>query len=99
MAPLVCGNCLAPIPEGIHPYTMRIELFPRVEESTQISEEDMEIDLDAEIKKTIAQLEAMSEEERTLEEERVFSSFSFALCGACRDLLAQQLRRNRLRTR
>lgn len=73
---------------------MRIELFPRVEESLELTGEDMEIDFDEEIKKIVAQLEAMDEKERRLEEERVYSSFSFVLCTDCRNLLAAQLRRN-----
>lgn len=89
-----CGNCGEKIPEGVHPYTMKIELFPRVEESLQFSESDFEIDCTEEIKKIIAKLEAMDEEQTQLEEERVYSSFSFVVCPACRDQLARQLKRN-----
>ena len=94
MTPLQCGNCGQAIPEGIHPYTMRIEFFPRVEESLEISEADFDVDFDEEIKKIVNQLEAMGEEEVELQEAKVYSSFSFVLCGTCRDLLASQLRRN-----
>ncbi len=89
-----CSNCHREIPHPVHPYTMRIELFPRVEESLQFSEADLEKDCDEEIKKIIAQLEAMDDEEAQLEEERVYSAFNFVLCPACRDFLAKQLKSN-----
>lgn len=92
MPSLRCGNCHAELPEGVHPYTMRIELFPRVEESTRISGADLEQDIDEEIRRAIAQLSAMTEEEQIRQEERVYSSFSFVLCARCRDWLAQQLK-------
>ncbi len=38
MAKLLCSHCNEAIPHGVHPYTMRIELFPRAEESVEFSE-------------------------------------------------------------
>lgn len=72
----------------MHPYTMRIELFPRVADSLEISPGDLEIDFDAELKDIVARLEAMSEEEIRLQEERLYTRFCFVLCPACRDRLA-----------
>ncbi len=89
-----CGNCHREIPPTIHPYTMKIELFPRVEESLKMIEAGLEIDCDEEMKKIIAQLEAMDEEQTKLEEERVYSIYRFVVCPQCRDLLAEQLKRN-----
>ena len=89
-----CTYCHEEIAEGVHPYTMRIELFPRVEESLEFSKADLEVDFDEEIRKIVEQLEAMGEHEARIEEERVYSAFSFVLCPACRDRLAAQLRRN-----
>lgn len=89
-----CANCHEPIPEDAHPHTMKIELFPLADDPLEISEEDLQINFDEEIKKIVGQLEAMDEAETKLQEERVYSSFSFVLCGRCRDLLARQLRQN-----
>ena len=72
---------------------MRIELFPRVEDSVEFSEAELQIDFEDEWKKIIAKLEAMDEKEVQLEKDRVFSRFSFVLCVACRDVLAKQFRR------
>jgi hypothetical protein len=92
MKDLLCANCRKPIAEGVHPYTMRIEIFPRVEESLEFQPEDLEGDFDEEIQQIVEQLEAMSETEAQLEEERVYSCFTFVLCPSCRDFLASQFR-------
>ena len=94
MRPVRCGNCQEEIPEETHPYTIRIEFFPRLEDSLHISKSDLEVDFDEELKRVIEKLEAMSTKEAQLEEERVYSSFTFTLCLKCRDLLALQLKRN-----
>ena len=94
MANLQCSNCHGFIPNGVHPYTIRIELFPRVEESLEFTQGDFEIDFDEEISKIVQRLEAMSEDEKRLEEERTYSSFSFVLCISCRDKLSKALRHN-----
>ncbi len=94
---LTCANCRARIPDGVHPYSMRIELFPRIEESLIITTEDLEIDFDTKLKKIVAQLEAMSEDEVQAETERVYSRFHFVVCDACRDMLARSLKENALK--
>ena len=94
MANLQCSNCHGFISIGVHPYTIRIELFPRVEESLEFTQGDFEIDFDEEISKIVQRLEAMSEDEKRLEEERTYSSFSFVLCISCRDKLSKALRHN-----
>lgn len=76
---------------------MRIELFPRIEESLNITPEDLEIDFDTELKQIVAQLEAMSDEEVQAEKERVYSRFHFVVCDACRDMLARSLKENALK--
>lgn len=83
-----CGYCHRIIPPGVHPYTMRVELFPRVADSLQIEAGDLEVDFDAELKDLVAQLESLSEEEVRIQEERAYSRFCFILCPACRDALA-----------
>jgi glycine cleavage system protein P-like pyridoxal-binding family len=93
MAAPRCINCRRSIADGVHPYTIRVEMFPRVEESIKISPEEMEVDCDAEIQRLVDRLESMSEAERIEEEERVYVSFSYTICPACRDLLTAQLKR------
>lgn len=90
MDPRRCGYCHREIPAEVHPYTMRIELFPRVADSLEIRLEDLEIDFDKEMKDLVAQLEAMTEEEVKSQEERIFTRFCFILCPACRDLLVDR---------
>lgn len=85
-----CGYCHQAIPEGVHPYTMRIELFPRVEDSLDVQSGDLEIDFDAEMRALVEQLEAMNEEEVRLQEERIYTRFCFILCQSCRDALASR---------
>lgn len=85
-----CGYCHREIAPGVHPYTMRIELFPRVADSLEIRLEDLEVDFDAEMKALVEQLEAMSEEEIETQEERIYTRFCFILCPACRDRLVRQ---------
>jgi hypothetical protein len=84
MAAPRCINCRRSIADGVHPYTIRVEMFPRVEESIKISPEEMEVDCDAEIQRLVDRIE---------EEERVYVSFSYTICPACRDLLTAQLKR------
>lgn len=94
MTLLACADCQEEIPEGAQPYTMRIELFASIDDPLEISAEELETNFEAELKKIVGQLEAMSEEELELQEERVHSAFSFVLCTRCRDSLAERLRRN-----
>jgi len=94
MALLKCGNCHSDIPHGTHGYTMKVEIYPRVEESLEFSEADLAKDITAELHDIVEQLEAMSDQEIELEEERVYSCFKFVLCPACRDTLAVGFRRS-----
>ena len=94
MPDLICDNCNKAIAGTVHPYTMKIELFARVEESLKIAEGNEAIDFDAEIRKIIAQLESMSSIEREEEESRIYTSFQYVLCTPCRDSLARRLKRS-----
>lgn len=94
MALLKCGNCHNEIPHGVHGYTMKVEMYPRVEESLEFSEVDLQKDINAELQAIVEQLEAMSDQEVELEEERVYSCFKFVLCRECRDALATGFRRS-----
>jgi hypothetical protein len=85
-----CGYCHQRIPSGVHPYTMRVELFPRVADTLEIRPEDLELDFDAEMKAIIAQLESMSPDEIGQQEERIYTRFCFILCPSCRDSLVSQ---------
>lgn len=93
MIPLICDNCRREINVNIHPYTVKIELFPRVEESLEPHASEMAVDFEQEIKKIVAKMEQMTDEEVRLEEERVYSVFQYVICPPCRDLLASQFRR------
>lgn len=90
-----CRHCSREIPSGVHPYTMRIELFPCVEESLQISERELGEDSERKMREIVRALEAMDEEEIRLQEERVYSCFRLVVCPRCRDEIAAGLRRER----
>ncbi len=85
-----CGYCHQRISPEVHPYTMRIELFPRVADTLEIRPEDLELDFDTEMKALIAQLESMSPDEIDQEEERIYTRFCFILCPSCRDSLVKR---------
>lgn len=89
-----CINCQSQLTEDQQPYTLKIELYQSVEESLNITKEDLAANFDDEIQKIIAQMESMSAQEREIEEERVYTAFTFTLCVQCRDHLANQLRRS-----
>ncbi|HOE95062.1 MAG TPA: hypothetical protein PLS90_10245 [Candidatus Sumerlaeota bacterium] len=86
-----CAYCHQPIPANVHPYTLRLELFPAVEPSLQIREEDLKLDFEAEMRRLIRIMEQMDEAQVVEQEQRMFLSRSFTLCPACRDRLARQL--------
>ncbi|MEN6626516.1 MAG: hypothetical protein ABFD69_09845 [Candidatus Sumerlaeia bacterium] len=86
-----CDYCHNPIPEGVHPFTLRLELFPAIEPSLEIDKKDLEIDLEAEMKRLIEQMEKMTESERIEQEKILFVAHKFTLCPACRNRIAEQL--------
>lgn len=86
-----CQYCHKPLGKGVHPYTLRLELFPSVEDSLQISESEMTIDFEKEMKRLIDLMESMDEAQVRQEEKKMFMAFSFTLCPKCRDKLAGQL--------
>lgn len=88
-----CQHCHKRIPSQVHPYTLRLELFPAVEPSLEISDEDMKLDFEAEMKRLIDLMESMNEAEVRHQEELMFVSYSFTLCPDCRDRLSEQLKR------
>lgn len=88
-----CDYCHQPIPEGVHPFTLRLELFPAIEPSLEISQKDLEADFEAEMKRLIAQMEKMTESEIIEQEKIQFVAHKFTLCPKCRNRIARQLER------
>lgn len=86
-----CQYCHKPIGQSVHPYTLRLQLFPAIEPSLQISESDMAIDFEKEMKRLIETMEAMDDAQVREEEKKMYLAFSFTLCPKCRDRLARQL--------
>lgn len=89
----LCDYCHQPIEQSVHPYTLRLELFPAIEPSLQITAKGMEVDFATEMERLISLMEEMSEAEVIKQEKLVFVSHTFTLCPVCRDLLAQRLER------
>lgn len=90
---MVCSLCRQVIPPEVHPYTLRLELFPAIEPTLEISEADLRRDFEAELNRLIQIMESMDENQVLRQEDLMFFSHSFTLCLACRDRLADQLRR------
>ena len=88
-----CDYCHKMPAKGAHPFTLRLELFPAVEPSLNISPEDLERDLKGEMERLIKLLEQMDESQVVEQEKQMFVSYSFTLCGPCRHRIAQQLAR------
>ncbi len=88
-----CDYCKTEIGDGIHPYTLRLELFPAVEPSLTITAEDLERDFDAEIAAIVKALEQMSDEEALDQEKLMFVRHQFTLCPRCRHRIAGELER------
>jgi hypothetical protein len=77
----------------VHPYTLKLELFPAVEPSLQIKPADPATDLAAEMERLVRQMEEMDDGEVLRQEKLMFISYAFTLCPACRERLAGQLER------
>lgn len=88
-----CDYCRQSIPEKVHPYTLRLELFPAVEPSLTIKDADPDVDLADEMERLVRQMEAMDDGEVMRQEKLMFVSYTFTVCPACRERLAQQLER------
>lgn len=88
-----CDHCHQTIDEGVHPYTLRLELFPAIEPSLQISEAELQVDFDAEMRRLIELMEQMDDAQVARQEKLMFFSVSFTLCPACRDRVTRQLDR------
>ena len=88
-----CDYCRQPIPDSVHPYTLRLELFPAVEPSLRINPADLEGDLASEMERLVRQMESMDDGEVIRQEKLMFIAYAFTLCPACRERLAVQLER------
>lgn len=92
MSARFCTNCDAAIPNGVHPYTVRIEVFPSRDEVLNLDEIDLTQDIKSGMKVLIERMEAMTDEEVERETERMYSRFQFIICPRCREALAPRLR-------
>ena len=89
-----CDYCHTPIAPGAHPFTLRLELFPAVEPSLQISEQEMEASGNGQdLRELLRIMEEMSDEEVARQEKIVYFSHKFTLCPACRHTMAGALER------
>lgn len=88
-----CDYCHQTIPAKVHPYTLRLELFPAVEPSVTFNKADLEPDLDAELKRLIEVMEQMDDAQVYKQERLVYLSHSFTLCPSCRHKVAERLDR------
>ena len=88
-----CAYCHEPIDEGVHPYTLRLELFPAIEPSLQFSEKELAVDFEEELQRLVEMMERMDEAEVYRQEKLMYVSHSFMLCPACRDRLGELLDR------
>lgn len=89
----VCSYCRQPIVAGVHPYTLRLQLYPAVEPSLNFTAEDLARDTEAEMQDLIEHMERMTEADVTAQEKLVYTEHSFTLCPACRHRIAADLER------
>lgn len=88
-----CDYCHQPIGEGVHPFTLKLELYPAVEPSLQVSQKELETDLAAEMERLVQMMSEMNEDEVLRQEKLMHVAHRFTLCPACRDKIARQLER------
>ena len=86
-----CDYCHGSIGEDVHPFTLRLELFPAIEPSLELGEDDPSVDLKAEMMRIIKLMRSLDEGEVVKQEKLMFVAYSFTLCPACRNQLANDL--------
>lgn len=86
-----CDYCHRIIPSKVHPYTLRLELFPEVETSLSIPSDAKPTDLAAEMEKLVKLMAEMDEGEVIRQEKLMFVAHQFMLCPACRDKVAEKM--------
>jgi hypothetical protein len=86
-----CDYCHQPIPPKTHPYTLKLELYPAIEPSVEITYIDLAVDFKAEMERLIKIMEEMNDSEVASQEKLLFIGHRFTLCPACRNRLAKQL--------
>ena len=90
---MICDYCHKPIPENAYPFTLRLELFPAVEPSLQISERELAETSREALRDLIESLEKMDDNQVAAQEKLIYFSHKFTLCPACRHTMAAQLER------
>jgi hypothetical protein len=88
-----CDYCRKTLRPKAHPFTLRIELFPAVEPSLEISEAELQGDIHGELERLIESMAAMDDIDAMKQEKLMFMAYRFTLCRACRDKLAAQFER------
>lgn len=89
----ICQYCHRSIEEDVHPYTLKMELYPAVEPSLQINEKDLQIDLEEELRRLVEMMEQMGEGEIVEQEKLIYFKRTFTLCPRCRHKLVEELDR------
>jgi hypothetical protein len=83
-----CDNCGREVPRQEQMYSIRVEMFARVE-PLEFSEEDLLADHAAEMENIIADMETMDPAEAM---DQVFESYLFDLCSSCRRMMHEQFK-------
>jgi hypothetical protein len=83
-----CDKCGRDVPAEEQMYSLRIEMFARVEPMV-LSKEDLLQDHTAALEELVLQMETMDVSEA---EDQVHESYQFDLCSACRNLMHRQLK-------
>lgn len=83
-----CDNCGAQVPEQTTMYSIRIELFARVEPLVITPKDLLEDSID-ELEELVKQMEQLDPEEA---EDEVHEQYIFDLCPECRRTMHRQLK-------
>lgn len=94
----VCRNCFRRIAPGVVAYTVRVDVFPNVEDSLRVASERIAggENPEDELARLVAAMDAMDEAAVRREEELVHSRFQFVVCPECRDALAEGMETGRV---
>lgn len=88
-----CDYCRQNMPDAVHPFTLKLELFPAVEPSLEIKPSEFEGNMSEEMERLINEMAKMEDSEVLRQEKLMYVSYCFTLCPACRERLAGQLER------
>lgn len=94
----ICKQCKREVEDKHDLFTLKIELYPAVEPSLEITSDDLESDFQAEYERLIEIMNQMGEKDVAKQEKLVYLSHNLSLCPDCRHHVAQMLEQLKTQT-